>query len=131
MYSMNWYHFVLYQSITLTNHSCRRFSTAILPIITQEYTLRKCTHARTRTHTHKAKPSAAGMPSGQYWGTCAPLRCYGSAQACPPGAGLVTHMRLYHVSQVSEHLKSHLDLQLLYETWIVEQLLPQLTPGTY
>ena len=77
MYSMNWYHFVLYQSIALTNHSCRRFSTAILPIITQGYTPSKRMHVHTHTHTHtyihthtqsKAKPSAAGM-----WSRCGHL----------------------------------------------------------
>ena len=64
-------------------------------------------HKHTHMHTHTEPKSkafschyAVTLPSGQRWGTCALLRCYESAQACPPGAGLVTCRRLYQVSQV-------------------------------
>ena len=54
-----------------------------------------CTHACTHTHTHthtKAKPF------GCRWSTCALLRYCELALANHPGAELVTHKRLYHVS---------------------------------
>ena len=60
------------------------------------------THTHTHSHTQKAKPSAAVLAQSALEHLCT-TRVIGvsdSAQAIPPGAGLVTHRRLYHVPQV-------------------------------
>ena len=70
------------------------------------------------------------LPSGQHWGTCALLRCYESAQACPPGAGLVIRRRLYQVTQLkvwahTQH--THISTLLQY----INLLTIYFQPGTF
>ena len=77
-------------------------STDKLLQLTYVHSVHKHVYAHTYSHTaKKQKPSAAAMWSHSPVASIgALLECYGSVQECLPGAGLVTCMRLYHVSQV-------------------------------
>ena len=96
------------------------------------------THTRTHytqyIHTVHKMPTATMLVMLIQWtSTGTPLRLHEPVQTNPPGAGLVTHRRLYHVSWWRcGHPKSHLDLHPLRETWTVtHNILTQLSSGTH